>query len=93
MKISRKQLRQIIKEEKAKLLKEAPRYGEEYASDADEALYTNLDDDQLSALDELEYVLDTCLEMNISSEDILDTVKSKLSGRNYSAARVKSGGY
>ena len=70
MKISRKQLRYIIKE--------APRYGEEYASDTDENLYTNLDNDQLSALDELEYALDTCLEMNISAENILDTVNSKL---------------
>jgi len=93
MKITKRQLRRIIKEEKSKLLKEAPRYGEEYASGADEGLYTNLDDDQLSALDELEYVLDTCLEMNISSENILDTVNSKLSGRNYSAKRIQTGKY
>jgi hypothetical protein len=93
MKITERQLKRIIKEEKSKLLKEAPRYGEEYASDADEGLYTNLDDDQLSALDELEYVLDTCLEMNISSENILDTVNSKLSGRNYSASRMKDKKY
>ena len=92
MKITKKQLRRIIREEKAKLLKEAPRYGDQY-SDTDETLYTNLDDDQLGVLNDLEDALEACLEMGISEENILDTVNSKLDGRNYSSARIKARKY
>ena len=85
MKITKRQLKRIIKEERNKLLEE--QFGD------DDGGYVNLDDDQLSALDELEYVLDTCLEMNISEKAILDTVESKLSGRNYSAKRTQAKKY
>jgi len=80
VKITKRQLRRIIKEEKAKLLKEAPRYGEQY-SDTEQSgqdLYVNLTDDQSVALDELENALAMCLKAGVSDAEINDTVESNL---------------
>jgi len=72
MKITKRQLRRIIKEEKAKLLKEAPRYGEQY-TDTDETLYVNLDNDQLQALDDLSAQIEHCRALGVPEADIADT--------------------
>ena len=75
MKITKRQLKRIIKEEKAKLLKEAPRYGEQY-SDTDETLYVNLDNDQLQALDDLTAQIEHCRALGIPEADIADTIRA-----------------
>ena len=75
MKITKRQLRRIIKEEKAKLLKEAPRYGEQY-TDTDETLYVNLDNDQLQALDDLSAQIEHCRALGVPEADIADTIRA-----------------
>jgi len=75
MKITKRQLRRIIKEEKAKLLKEAPRYGEQY-TDTDETLYVNLDNDQLQALDDLSAQIEQCRALGVPEADIADTIRA-----------------
>ena len=80
MKISKRQLRRIIKEEKRKLVKEQwdiiddpdPSSHEDFAPD----LYVNLTDEQAAGLDELEVLVGRLLDMGTQTADILDTVTS-----------------
>ncbi|MBK26141.1 MAG: hypothetical protein CME70_19240 [Halobacteriovorax sp.] len=75
MRITKRQLKRIIKEEKLKLLKEAPRYGEQY-NDVDEELYVNRSLDQLEALDDLTACIERCRAMGIPDRDIADTIRA-----------------
>ena len=89
MKITKRQLRRIIKEEKAKLLNEWTPADAGFAAARDDArkaaakedLYVNLTDDQSAALDELEDAIATCLKAGVSDAEINDTVESSLIGR------------
>jgi hypothetical protein len=92
MKVSKRQLRRIIKEEKRKLLEQG-HYGmgdprdridnPEWYDDAvdldaigSEDLYINLTDEQEAALSTLEQALSSCLDAGCKPADILDTVSS-----------------
>ena len=85
MKISKRQLKRIIKEEKAKLLKEAPYQGPRFASsDAQEwgkmsgqDLYVNLTDEQQAALDDLERAVNKCMAAGVTDADMKDTIESR----------------
>ena len=68
MKITKKQLKRIIKEEKAKLLNEQFGWPEK-SSDPE------LDPDQKATLDELKVAVEECLAMGIHHEIIRSTVK------------------
>ena len=84
MKITKKQLKKIIKEEKAQVLKEwfsdehDPATGkrDQYEPENDPELYVNLSDDQLDALDALQHALEDCRASNVPIADIMDTVKA-----------------
>lgn len=80
MKITKRQLRKIIKEEKAKLLKEAPRYGEDYADDqpsqftlSQESMDWAAAYDQL--YDELRNAFATAHEVGLTVDDIDNAIK------------------
>jgi hypothetical protein len=85
VRITKGQLKQIIKEEKAKLLKEAPYQGPRFASsDAQEwgkmsgqDLYVNLTDEQQVALDDLERAVDKCMAAGVTDADMKDTIESR----------------
>ena len=80
MKITKRQLKRIIREEKRRLVKEQwdiiddpdPSSHEDFASD----LYVNLTDEQAAGLDELEVLVGRLLDMGAQPADILDTVTS-----------------
>ena len=72
MKITKRQLRQIIKEEKQKLVELGISRGEE----ASYELYVNLSDDQLEALDDLTATLERCRRLGIPEADIADTIRA-----------------
>jgi phenylalanyl-tRNA synthetase beta subunit len=78
MKITKRQLKRIIKEERAKLLKEAPRYGEQYSDTDDGGLYVNLTPEQEDALGMLEIALKDCISRGVKVTDIQDTVEAEL---------------
>ena len=86
MKITKRQLRRIIKEERAKLFNEwtpadagfAAARDDDRNAMAKEDLYVNLTDDQSVALDELENALAMCLKAGVSDAEINDTVESNL---------------
>ena len=73
MKISKQQLKRIIKEEKQKLSELGISRGEETMA---RDLYVNLEDAQLEALDALELALQQCLDSGVPSEDVKDTVRN-----------------
>jgi len=81
MKISKRQLRRIIKEEKAKLLKEAPRHAsptaQMWADQSGQDLYINLTDEQQLALDDLERAVDKCMAAGVTDADMKDTIESR----------------
>ena len=90
MKISKKQLKTIIKEEKSKLLRETMRddYAEmgnfdrysgmlpDRSPENDPKLYVNLSDDQLAALDALQDAVTLCYDARVPVADVMDTVKA-----------------
>jgi len=86
MRITKRQLKRIIKEERAKLFKEWTPADAGFAAARDddrkraarEDLYVNLTDDQSVALDELENALAMCLKAGVSDAEINDTVESNL---------------
>ena len=71
MKVSKQQLKQIIKEEKRKLSELGISRGEDAMHD----LYVNLSDGQLEALDDLTACLERCRTLGIPEADIADTVR------------------
>jgi hypothetical protein len=71
MKITKKQLRRIIKEEKTKLLREIDWFGLGSKVDA-------LDDKQRGALDTLKAVLDDALRVGIPPDTIRETIKARI---------------
>jgi len=73
MKVSKQQLKRIIKEEKQKLSELGISRGEETMA---RDLYVNLEDAQLEALDALELALQQCLDSGVPSEDVKDTVRN-----------------
>jgi len=75
MKVSKRQLRRIIKEEKLKLSELGISRGEDaMAAQEAEGLYVNLEDAQVEALDALERALSQCSEAGVLAEDIHDIV-------------------
>ena len=90
MKISKRQLKRIIREEKRKLLEQGGHHGvgdprdrvdnpEWYppaGGEGDENLYVNLTDEQSEGLDELEALVGRLLDIGTQNADILDTVTS-----------------
>jgi len=84
MKITKRQLRRIIKEEMDIEDQRAMDMGiinYPDGTNAGDDLYTNLSDDQSVALDELENALVMCLKAGISDAEINDTVESNLIAR------------
>jgi len=77
MKITKQKLKQIIKEE----LSEAPRYEDPtaqlYAKQTGQKLYTDLTDDQETALAALEVAVNQCVEAGVTDADIMDTIESR----------------
>ena len=73
MKVTKRQLRRIIKEEKRKLSESSNLPGYQAAAGD---LYVNLDNDQLEALDNLTAVLEQCRALGIPEADIADTVRA-----------------
>jgi len=80
MKITKTQLKQIIKEEMASL-KEAPRYADpdaqEWGTQIGVDLYVNLTDEQKSALDDLERAVNRCIDAGVADADMKDTIESR----------------
>ena len=91
MKVSKRQLKRIIREEKRRLVREQ---GDGYRgwenkgrysvldpadSDGPEDLYVNLTDDQANALDDLEQAMHLCVMAGCADRDIMDTVESAMS--------------
>jgi hypothetical protein len=81
MKITKKQLKRIIREEKAKLLREASRHAsptaQMWAKQSGQDLYVNLTDEQQLALDDLERAVDKCIAAGVTDADITDTIESR----------------
>ena len=81
VRITRGQLKRIIKEEKAKLLKEAPRHASPtaqlWADQSDQNLYVNLTNEQKAALDDLEDAIDRCMAAGVTDADMRDTIESR----------------
>ena len=81
MKVSKRQLRRIIKEEKTKLLKEAPRHAssdaQEWGKQSGQDLYVNLTDEQQMALVDLERAVDKCIAARVTDADMKDTIESR----------------
>ena len=80
MKITKRQLRKIIKEEKAKLLKEAPRYGEDYADDQSSQFTLSQESMDWAAAydqlyDELRNAFATAQEVGLTVDDIDNAIK------------------
>ena len=75
MKITKRQLRRIIKEAKTGLV-EAGASGRGLPADDRHDLYVNLDNDQLQALDDLVIAINECQQIGIPEADLIDTVKS-----------------
>ena len=83
MKVTKRQLRRIIKEERRKL-SEANYLSDEairqMRDQDDEAathnLYVNLSDDQLQCLDDLTACMERCRRLGIPEADIADTIRS-----------------
>ncbi len=73
MKVSKRQLKRIIKEEKRKLSESSNLPG--YQAPIGD-LYVNLDNDQLDALDNLTAVLEQCRALGIPEADIADTIRA-----------------
>ena len=71
MKITKRQLRRIIKEEKTKLLHEIDWFGLGSKVDA-------LDDEQRDVLDTLKAVLDDALHVGIPPDTIRETIKARI---------------
>tara|TARA_B100001250_G_scaffold319985_1_gene282848 strand:+ start:197 stop:463 length:267 start_codon:yes stop_codon:yes gene_type:complete len=80
MKITKRQLMRIIKEEKAKILREARPWPtadqppSEFEENSD--LYVNLSHEQEVALDRLEDALKACLDAGVKWQDIMDTASA-----------------
>ena len=77
MKITKKQLKRIIREERARLVEYGgydpdPSSHEDFAPD----LYVNLTDEQAAGLDELEVLVGRLLDIGTQNADILDTITS-----------------
>jgi hypothetical protein len=81
MKVTKRRLKRIIKEEKRRILeqnfKPAPQfpkmaYPEDLVSPSD--LYVNLTDEQTSALDNLEAAVAACSKAGCTRADVMDTV-------------------
>ena len=85
MKITKRQLRRIIREEKARLLKEEeaprPRHASQqaqmWAKQSGQDLYVNLTDEQSMALNDLERAVDKCIAAGVTDADIMDTIESR----------------
>jgi len=75
MRLTKNQLKQIIREEKRRLQE-----GEE--------LYTNLSDQASSALDALEACVQDCLNSGCKDADILDTVEAMLDSEDWGSHDV-----
>ena len=80
MKITKRQLRKIIKEEKAKLLKEAPRYGEDYAAGQSSQFTLSQESMDWAAAydelyDELRNAFATAQEVGLTVDDIDNAIK------------------
>jgi|TARA_R110001583_G_scaffold5598_4_gene30045 hypothetical protein len=75
MKITKRQLRRIIKEEKQKLVEQSLTNWPEPEEDN---LYTNLTDDQENALGALENAIKDCINEGCKADDIRDTVEAEL---------------
>ena len=87
MRITKRQLKRIIKEEKAKLLKEAqstfdghpsPVAGRTFSSQSGQdptGLYVNLTDEQENALNDLDAAMAACVRAGCSAVDVMDTVQ------------------
>ena len=84
MKITKRQLKRIIKEE-LKLVEgnlESSMYDrvakeQGYLGDNSD-LYVNLTDEQTVALDDLERAVNKCIAAGVTNGDMMDTVKSKM---------------
>ena len=79
MKITKNQLRRIIKEEKAKLLKEAPRYGEDYADDQSSQFTLSPESKEWAAAydqlyDELRNAFAVAMEAGLLEDDISEAI-------------------
>ena len=81
MRLTKNQLKRIIREEKRRLL-EGGEWETEPEFDRpqfrDESRYTNLSDQASSALDALEACVQDCLDNGCKDADILDTVEAML---------------
>ena len=81
MKITKSQLKEIIKEEFSSILKEAPRYRDpnasEWGTQIGVDLYVNLTDEQKSALDDLERAVNRCIDAGVADADMKDTIESR----------------
>ena len=81
MKVSKRQLKTIIKEEKGKLLRETMR--DDYAemgnfdrySGMEADLYVNLTDEQENALGNLEAAVAACTKAGCEEADVMDTIQ------------------
>jgi hypothetical protein len=77
MKITKRQLRRIIKEEKARFV-EAGASGRGLPPDDRHDLYVNLDNNQLQALDDLVIAINHCRRIGVPEADLVDTIKSEV---------------
>ena len=81
MRLTKRQLKQIIREEKRRLL-ESGEWETEPEFDRppfrEESLYTNLSDNETSSLDALEACVGDCVSAGCAEEDIMDTVQAAL---------------
>jgi hypothetical protein len=81
MRITKRQLKRIIREERARLLKEAPRHAsptaQMWAKQSGQDLYVNLTDEQQAALDDLERAVDKCMAAGVTDADMKDTIESR----------------
>jgi hypothetical protein len=86
MRLTKRQLKRIIREEKRKLDEgpqprwDDPHFPFDWRQKEDESggLYTNLSEQSLSALDALRDCIQTCVSSGCKEADIMDTVKSVL---------------
>ena len=74
MKITKRQLKRIIREEKHKLTEQVTNWPEPEDTD----LYVNLTPEQEDALGSLEYAIKDCINQGVKAADIRDTVEAEL---------------
>ena len=79
MRLTKRQLKRIIREEKRRLIEAGGFYDEHDMEAAESAdLYTNISDQESASLDALENCVWDCIDGGCAEEDIMDTVQAAL---------------